>query len=172
MRHGSLSTSTMYVPPPPSTRESRCLKSAQILDTLVPASSASWECLRVLRWICGSRGILPESYTLPDTHLITSSHPVASGAVADIYEGTLNGRKVCVKRIRVYSKGDQRGVQKVRHQFLSFPPPFSRGLEVLPGGCHVEAREAPERCSFSGCYYCFLPAHFGLDVEWEYNRVY
>lgn len=52
---------------------------------------------------------------------MTSSHPVASGAVADIHEGTFNGRKVCVKRVRVYSKGEPRGIQEVRYLLLSFP---------------------------------------------------
>ena len=57
--------------------------------------------------------MLPTSYMLPDAHLITGSHPVASGAAANIYEGSTDGRKVFVKRVRIYSDGDTRGVQKV-----------------------------------------------------------
>jgi len=90
----------------------------QLLDTLPPASPTYKKCLRVLRWTCGTRGILPMSYTLPDIRLITSSHPVAFGAGADVYEGNTDGGKVCVKRVRVYSDGDMRGVQKVRCPFL------------------------------------------------------
>lgn len=65
--------------------------------------------------------MLPESYTLSNTRLIADSHPVASGAVADTYEGTFDGRKVCIKRVRVYSNGDPRGIQGVRYPFLPFP---------------------------------------------------
>lgn len=71
--------------------------------------------------MCGTRKILPESYRLLGTDLITSSHPVGSGAVADIYEGTLDGRKVCVKRTRACSNGDPREVQGVSHPLLPLP---------------------------------------------------
>ena len=77
---------------------------------------------------------------LPDAHLITGSHPVASGAAADIYEGSADGRKVCVKRVRVYSDGDTWGAQKVWPSIPSIPAGRSqRNSEVLPGGNHMEA---------------------------------
>ena len=61
--------------------------------------------------------------------MITGSHPVASGAIADIYEGTLNGRKVRIKQVRVYSNGDPRGIQEVRYPFFPFTPVVLKGAQ-------------------------------------------
>ena len=116
MWYSSLNTYRMCVFPVPT--RTHPLKSTQTLDTPTPARPPFHERLRALRWVCGARRILPGSYALSSTPLITDSHPVASGAVADTYKGTFNGRKVCVKRVRVYSNGNPRGVQEVRHLFL------------------------------------------------------
>jgi len=102
----------------------RFLKPAQVLDTLAPTSSAFKGCLRALELICKTWKILPKSYTLPGIPLITSSHPVVPGAIADIYEGTLNGSKVHVKQTRTYSTysdEDMWRVQMVRYPFFPFP---------------------------------------------------
>ncbi|KAF9644868.1 kinase-like protein [Thelephora ganbajun] len=76
------------------------------LDALDPAGHGFRKCLRELRHICGARTILPTSYALSSSLLIISGQPVASGSSGDLYEGTLNGSKVCVKRVRVYSRDD------------------------------------------------------------------
>jgi len=64
--------------------------------------------------------ILPTSYTLLSRHLDISPRPVASGGSGDVYEGTLDGSKVCVKRVRVYSKEGPTKMTKVRY-FVTFP---------------------------------------------------
>ena len=46
--------------------------------------------------------------------------PVASGGSGDLYEATLDGSNVCVKRVRVYSKDGPGKAIRVRH-FASFP---------------------------------------------------
>lgn len=46
---------------------------------------------------------LPGSHTLHGKLSIPSPYPIASGAVADIYEGTLDGQEVYVKRAQTYS---------------------------------------------------------------------
>ena len=86
----------------------------EALDTLDPPSSAFRKCLRELRHICGSRTILPTSHTLSSSLLITSSHPVASGSCGDVYEGTLNGSKICAKRVRAYVKDSPGKATRVR----------------------------------------------------------
>ena len=96
------------------------------LDSLDPLAShvgCSWDPNLPAQDAVG----LIESYTLPSTRLAIGSYPVASGAVADTYEGTLDGRKVCVKRYRCYSRRDPRGAQEVRHPFLPSP------LRILKG---------------------------------------
>ena len=47
-------------------------------------------------------------------------HPVASGGSGDVYEGTLDGLKVCVKRVRVYANEGVAKATKVRYRTI-FP---------------------------------------------------
>ena len=63
--------------------------------------------------------MLPASFT-PLYHLTTSHEPFASGGCGDVYHGTLDGSKVCIKRVREYSIDDQRKAAKV-----CFPPHYS-----------------------------------------------
>ena len=42
--------------------------------------------------------------------------PVASGGPGDVYEGWFDGSKVCVKRVRTYSKEGPEKAKKVRHR--------------------------------------------------------
>jgi len=64
--------------------------------------------------------ILPTSYTVSSRLLNISPDPVAQGGFADVYEGTLRGLKVCVKRVRIYSHEDSHaGVVKVSHRITS-----------------------------------------------------
>lgn len=80
----------------------------------VPHVGSSWDPSLPAQEAVG----LIESYTLPSTRLTIGSYPVASGAIADIYEGSLDDRKVCVKRYRCYSRRDPQGAQEVCHAFL------------------------------------------------------
>ena len=80
------------------------IKPSQVLDIFDPASSTFQKCLHELRHLCGSRRILPASYAILPSFLSIGHQPVASGGPGDIYEGMFGGLKVCVKRIRVYSK--------------------------------------------------------------------
>ncbi|KAF9645728.1 kinase-like protein [Thelephora ganbajun] len=84
------------------------------LDHLDPSGAASRKCLRELRSICGTRAILPTSYTLSNELLDIGPDPFASGGFGDVYHGTLNGSRVCVKRVRVYIRD---GPQKVAKAF-------------------------------------------------------
>jgi hypothetical protein len=96
------------------------LDRTQILDTLQadPSIPAFRRCLRELRRICGARERLPKSYMLESSLLISGERPVASGGSGDIYEGSLNGSKVCVKRLRIYA-GERIPVAKEVHQQCS-----------------------------------------------------
>ncbi|KAF9644325.1 hypothetical protein BDM02DRAFT_3263623 [Thelephora ganbajun] len=72
------------------------------------------KCLRELRSICGTREILPTSYTISPHLLNISSNPFVQGGFGDVYQGTLDGSEVCIKRVRVYT---QDGPQKVTKTF-------------------------------------------------------
>jgi len=82
-------------------------KLAQALNVLGPTSSGFQKCLDELKSICGTRAILPTSYT-PSLHpLNIDSEPFASGSVGDVYHGSLNGSRVCVKRMRTSYYGQK-----------------------------------------------------------------
>ena len=102
------------------------LRPPQVLNSLDPPHSGFWECLDELRKICGSWMILPTSYTLSSSLLNVDCQPVASGGTGDVYEGTLNNSRVCVKRVRVYSKDGPGKATKVGHPTV-LPPAAADG---------------------------------------------
>ena len=53
--------------------------------------------------------------------LTIGRHPVALGGSGDVYEGSLNGLKVCVKRIQIYSKESPAKATEVRCRRHYFP---------------------------------------------------
>jgi len=91
-----------------------CLDKA--LDTLDPASPTFQKRLRELRHICGDRMILPTSCMLSPSLLNVGRQPVAPGGPGDVYEGTLDGLRVRVKRIRVYSNDNSKKAVKALYQ--------------------------------------------------------
>jgi hypothetical protein len=94
--------------------------SAQSLDRLEPSSSAFRKCLRELKNLCGTRGIIPTSCTPLSQLLDISPKPFASGGYGDVFEGTLNGSKICVKRVRVYSRDPPEKAMNVSYCVVSF----------------------------------------------------
>ena len=98
--------SSLYALPPP-------LMLVETLCVLAQFSAAFRKCLRELKKICGSRQILPRSYTLP-YNLTIQSEAFTSGGFGDIYRGTLDRSEVCVKRVRVYATDGQKEASRVR----------------------------------------------------------
>lgn len=88
----------------------------EVLNGLDPSGGASRKCLRELRSICGAWGILPTSYTLSSQRVDISSDPFASGGFGDVYHGTLNGSRVCIKRLRMYTKDASTEVMKAFYE--------------------------------------------------------
>ncbi|KAF9646800.1 kinase-like protein [Thelephora ganbajun] len=82
-----------------------------VLDCFDPAVHAFRTSMRELRRICGAHGTLPKSCMLPGPFDIGPS--VAFGLVQ---EGSLNGSKVRVKCVRVYSGEDLQRVKKTFNQ--------------------------------------------------------
>ena len=73
------------------------------------ASSAFQECLHELRSICSTREVLPNSYTLSASLLVNGLPSVPEC----VHEGTFDGSKVRIQRIRAYPKGDPQKLKKV-----------------------------------------------------------
>ena len=59
--------------------------------------------------------MLPTSYTLSPSVLNIGSDPFTSGGYGDVYDGTLDGSKVCIKRVRAYTNDDPKKAAKVRY---------------------------------------------------------
>lgn len=145
------------------------LKSSQVLGDLDPSSTASRECLRELRNICGIKATLPKSYTLSSGRLNIDPEPFIQGGFGDVYRGTLDGLKVCVKRMRVYPQGDgPRKAAEVRFQRPRFPcpPSLMKSTVLLPRGRNVEKVNPPKCVTPPGCHYHPLPACRGMDARW------
>ncbi|KAF9642512.1 kinase-like protein [Thelephora ganbajun] len=85
----------------------------EALGALDLSSPASRKCLRELRSICGTRGILPTSYTISPHLLSISPNLFACGSFGDVYQGTLNGSRVCIKRVRVHTEDTSEGAFKI-----------------------------------------------------------
>ena len=89
-------------------------QAVKALDVLEPSSDASRKCLSELRSVCGTRGILPTPYTLSPQLQTIGHEPFASGGYGDMYEGTLDGSRVCIKRLRAYTDDGLQNATKVR----------------------------------------------------------
>lgn len=78
--------------------------SPQALGVTQITDDTSRRCLHKLQVICRDHSILPSSYTVPGDLARVGDDPVASGGFADIWEGTHNGNKVCIKLLRINTK--------------------------------------------------------------------
>ena len=72
--------------------------------------------MQELKRICGVKEVLPASCTL--SGLPDNSLPPISGCV---YEGTLDGSRVRIQRVRIYPGGDLQKVKEVRSRGYVFP---------------------------------------------------
>ena len=123
--------------------------------------------MRELRHICGAKKTLPTSSALSSQVSLISNQPVASGGSGDVYEGTLDNLKVCVKRIRVYAKdssGEPPDVRYLRRhscRLLSLMIP----TDVFQRGCGVEAVETQEHRTPHPYLHDSFPAHFRMDAR-------
>ncbi|KAF9779311.1 CNH domain-containing protein [Thelephora terrestris] len=71
------------------------------LDVIPITDDVSRRCLHKLQAICGRHKILPSSYNISGDLTIIDDDPVASGGFSDVWEGTYDGKKVCIKRLRI-----------------------------------------------------------------------
>ena len=91
-----------------------------------------------------------------------------------MYEGSFNGSKVCVEKVRIYSNGDQ---QKVKVH-LSYPIRSSHPLrdlrptDVLSGGHHVAALKSHKHRPLPWLHPRPSPTRFGLDAGWGFDGVH
>jgi hypothetical protein len=70
------------------------------------------KCVAVLRKICGSRCLLPDSHNI-STGLVVDTTPVAAGGYADVYKGVHQGVFVAVKVLR-RSQMNEEDLKKIK----------------------------------------------------------
>ncbi|KAF9779338.1 kinase-like domain-containing protein [Thelephora terrestris] len=73
----------------------------EILDVAPTADDVFRRCLHKLQTICTHKTILPSSYTISGDLVRVGNDPVAFGGFSDVWEGSLDGDKVCIKHLRI-----------------------------------------------------------------------
>ena len=89
------------------------LKPPQALDALGPTSPGFRVCSRRLGLICGTRTVLPTSYTSPSSLLSVARGCSVPGGHGEVHQGNLGGSMVRVKRMRVPFPKDAPMITKV-----------------------------------------------------------
>ena len=86
----------------------------QTLSAIPTADDVFRQCLHKLQTICGHHITLPSSHNMFGDLARVGDYPISvNGGSADVWEGTHNGRKVCIKCPRV-SEEDLEAVTRVR----------------------------------------------------------
>lgn len=98
------------------------------MNKLDPTHPMFSSCFAELRGICRTREVLPKICAISDALLSTDDVPFASGGFTNMHEGSLNGSKVCVEKVRMYLEVDPR---KAKVHNLSRPFSSSHFLGVL-----------------------------------------
>ncbi|KAF9643686.1 kinase-like protein [Thelephora ganbajun] len=83
----------------------------EVLDRPDLSGPDSRKYLRELRRVCGTKGILPTSVTLSTDLLKIDPEPFASGDFGDVFRGTLNDSRICIKHIRTYGLDGKRATK-------------------------------------------------------------
>ena len=87
-------------------------RASQALGVTLVTDDISRRCLHKLQLICSNHGILPSSYAISGELTRVGNDPIGTGGFADVWEGTHNGIKVCIKCLRV-TQQSRRSVEKV-----------------------------------------------------------
>ena len=142
------------------------LNPSQVLD-LYHGGLTFERTLRKLQRICVARTLLPSSHVLLSEALNTDEYPFSSGGFSDVYRGTCDGLKVCVKKLRVVSptsldtaatKGSNCRYHCRLHCLLTTL------TDALPGSFDVEATDTPQHRPIQRRDYQPPPDCVGVDV--------
>jgi len=100
----------------------------QALGVIPTTDDVFRQCLHKLHTICGHHMTLPSSHNVSGDLTKVGDYPISvDGGAADVWEGTHNGRRVCIKCPRV-SGADLQAVTQVR---VRFRHAFSRHSRIL-----------------------------------------
>ena len=117
--------------------------------------------------------MLPTSYALPSRILEVSSTPLICGSFSEVYEGTLDGSGVRIKRVHVPGQDVGQEMAKVSPRHRRFPCllPLIELAGLLRGGHHMETPETPERLTPSGHHCKSTSTRFKVGFRWKSIRI-
>ena len=137
------------------------------------------KCLNTLCKICGRHALLPSPFQIPLCFDRSNGHALYSGGYADVWMGEHQGHKVAVKVLKVYSTSDFNKITSVSHRPRLGKSSYQRSddrcdrADILQGSCNMEdplpSKCAPAAGSDDGRK--ALCNGFGMDGQWEYQRV-
>ena len=99
-----------FLPSPPSFQLTK--KTLQVLGVIPVTEDISGRCLLKLQDICSRHRILPSSHIISGGLVKVDDYPVTATGCSNVWKGTHNGAKVCIKSPRISEK-DRRGLRKV-----------------------------------------------------------
>ena len=118
---------------------------------------------------------LPSSYIISGHLARFGDGPIALGGSAEMWEGTHNGGRVCIKVLYV-TQCDSETPTKVRILlwcvFLCRLRNTRDATVILQRGHHMEQVEAPECCSFHRRYKGTLADCVGVDAERNFDELH
>ena len=119
----------------------------QVLEVIPVTEDISGRCLRELQAICSHHGILPSSHIISGGLIRVGDYPVTSGGFSDVWEGTHNSIKVCIKcpKITTMNRQDIERVGNCRWHTVSDLLMYTcRCIDVLQGSSRMEKVETSE----------------------------
>lgn len=145
----------------------------QALNTIPTSDDVFRQCLRKLRAICGHHTTLPTSHIIRGDLAKTGEIAIAFGGFADVWQGAHDGRRVCIKVLRV-SLNNSESLTKVRvplrHIFFLLTEDRPVGaVVVLQRGRRVETIKTPKRRPFPWRYEQAFTVCVGVDAKWDFN---
>ena len=75
----------------------------QVLGHIPETNDLFRKTLRRLQSTCSNYGVLPQSHLISSERLTNRGRMIASGSFDDAYEAELDGKKVSIKALRVYT---------------------------------------------------------------------
>ena len=93
-------------------------RTPQTLNAIPANRDISRKCLHKLQEICGHRSTLPSSYIVPGQIVIVGSGPIATDAIADVWEGIYLSKRVSIKCLKI-PPDDGQTLKKVRVRYCT-----------------------------------------------------
>ena len=145
-------------------------KILQALGIIPVTEDVSRRCLNKLQDICSHHRILPPSHIISGRLARVGDCEVASTNLSDVWEGTFNGARVCIKCPRI-NRRERQAMEKVSVRYwhtVSYLLKYTFWhIGILQGSNHLEKIETREYCSLRRRYARSLAICVRVDAEWR-----